>query len=203
MTQASTTEPIELRPLGRREVVARFDGGNITSDAGGLLLREIDQKMGILESFAQCFIDHRDPRYTQFSVQDLLSQRVFGLALGYDLYDESYCGRGDMENRIKENQLWLFADRTSTALLRSNQLRLWFSSLAYMLLVLVRRFGLQGTQHARAQCGTIRLKLLKIGAQVIVSVRRVWIRLATGYPLKELFLTVLNNLRRVPFCMRC
>jgi len=119
------------------------------------------------------------------------------------LYEELYCARGDMENRIKENQLCLFADRTSTESLRSNQLRLWFSSAAYMLLALLRRYGLKGTPQERAQCDTIRLKLLKIGAQVCVTVRRVWVRLASSYPLKELFHTVLRNLRQMPIPLRC
>jgi len=119
------------------------------------------------------------------------------------LYESGYCGRGDMENRIKETQLYLFADRTSAETIRANQLRLWFSCVAYTLLVLLRRFGLRGAEHERARCGTIRIKLLKIGAQVVVSVRRVLLRLASGYPLKELFLTALNNIRRAPVCLRC
>ena len=119
------------------------------------------------------------------------------------LYEELYCARGDMENRIKENQLCLFADRTSTQLLRSNQLRLWFSSVAYMLFVLIRRYGLRGTQHQRAQCDTIRNKLLKIGAQVVVSVRRVSVRLASSYPFKDLFVTVFRNLQRMPDYVTC
>jgi hypothetical protein len=102
------------------------------------------------------------------------------------LYEELYCARGDMENRIKE-QLMLFADRTSTAYLRSNQLRLYFSSAAYVLLQMLRHLGLQGTELAKAQCATIRLKLLKIGALIRISVRKVWISLAGGYPYVELF----------------
>jgi hypothetical protein len=111
------------------------------------------------------------------------------------LYEDLYCARGDMENRIKEQQLDLFADRTSTATMRSNQLRLYFSSLAYVLLQYLRQFGLRGTELARAQCGTIRLKLLKIGALVSVSVRRIRFRLASGYPYAQLFAQVSANLR--------
>jgi hypothetical protein len=111
------------------------------------------------------------------------------------LYENLYCARGDMENRIKEQQLDLFADRTSTATLQGNQLRLYFSSLAYVLLNQLRRVGLRGTDLARAQCGTIRLKLLKIGALISVSVRRVRFRLASGYPYAALFRTVLANLQ--------
>ncbi len=115
-----------------------------------------------------------------------------------DLYEGIYCARGDMENRIKEQQLDLFADRTSAATMRSNQLRLYFSSFAYVLLHYLRRVGLRGTELARAQCGTIRLKLLKIGALVSLSVRRVRFRMASGYPYAETFWQVLRNLRDGP-----
>jgi hypothetical protein len=113
------------------------------------------------------------------------------------LYEELYCGRGEMENRIKEQQLWLFADRTSTGKMRANQLRLYFSSVAYLLMQALRRLGLKGTQMATAQCQTIRLKLLKIGAQVKVTVRKVWISLAGGYPYADLFVQVCQNLQTV------
>lgn len=113
------------------------------------------------------------------------------------LYEELYCARGDMENRIKE-QLMLFADRTSTAYLRSNQLRLYFSSVAYVLLQMLRHLGLQGTELAKAQCATIRLKLLKIGALIRISVRKVWVSLAGGYPYVELFRQVYEKLGAVP-----
>jgi hypothetical protein len=116
------------------------------------------------------------------------------------LYEELYCARGEMENRIKE-QLALFADRTSTALLRSNQVRLYFSSVAYLLMEALRRLGLAGTEWARAQCDTLRCKLLKIGAQIRVTVRRVWISLAGGYPYAELFAQVYAQLRALP--LRC
>jgi len=111
------------------------------------------------------------------------------------LYERLYCGRGDMENRIKEQQLWLFADRTSAGKMRANQLRLYFSSVAYLLMQALRRLGLRGTQMAAAQCNTIRLKLLKVGAQVKITVRKVWISLAGGYPYRDLFLQIYRNLR--------
>lgn len=110
------------------------------------------------------------------------------------LYEELYCARGAMENRIKEQQLALFADRTSTELMRSNQLRLYFSTFAYQLLQGLRRLGLKGTEMAQAQCQTIRLKLLKIGARIWVSVRRVYFSMAAGYPFREIFAHVYNNL---------
>ncbi len=116
------------------------------------------------------------------------------------LYEKHYCARGDMENRIKE-QLMLFSDRTSTAYLRSNQLRLYFSSLAYVLLQMLRRLGLQGTELAKAQCATIRLKLLKIGALIRISVRKVWVSLAGAYPYADLFRQVHAKLSALP--LRC
>jgi hypothetical protein len=111
------------------------------------------------------------------------------------LYEDLYCARGEMENRIKEQQLYLFADRTSTRWMRSNQIRLWLSSLGYVLVSALRRLGLAGTKMARSRCDTIRLKLLKIGASVRVSVRRVWVSLASGYPLQELFHRICRRLQ--------
>jgi Transposase DDE domain group 1 len=98
------------------------------------------------------------------------------------LYEDIYCARGDMENRIKECQLDLYADRTSAATMRANQLRLWFASMAYVLICALRRIGLARTTLADATCGTIRLKLLKIGALVRISVRRIKIAMASACP---------------------
>ena len=98
------------------------------------------------------------------------------------LYEDFYCTRGEMENRIKECQLDLFADRTSCAAMRSNQLRLWLASFAYVLVSALRRLGLADTRFENATCGTIRLKLLKIGAQVKVSVRRILFSMASAFP---------------------
>jgi Transposase DDE domain group 1 len=103
------------------------------------------------------------------------------------LYEKVYCARGEMENRIKECQLDLFADRTSAATMQANQLRLWFASMAYVLLCAMRRIGLAHTQFAEATCGTIRLKLLKLGALVRVSVRRIKLAMASAYPWKHEF----------------
>ena len=111
------------------------------------------------------------------------------------LYEQIYCARGEMENRIKEQQLGLFADRTSCHTLRANQLRLWLSSIAYLILHDLRRLALAGTQLARAQVGTIRCRLLKIGAIVSVSVRRIYISLSSVFPLQELFARILANIR--------
>lgn len=111
------------------------------------------------------------------------------------LYEELYCARGDMENRIKEQQLALFADRTSTATMRANQLRLWLASMAYVLLAHLRRVGLRGTALERAQAGTLRLRLLKIGAQVRVSARRIRIAFSSSFPLQALFAELLARLQ--------
>jgi hypothetical protein len=101
------------------------------------------------------------------------------------LYQDIYCARGDMENRIKECQLDLYADRTSAATMRANQLRLWFASMAYVLMCALRRIALADTAFADATCGTIRLKLLKIGALVRISVRRIRFAMASGCPAAE------------------
>jgi hypothetical protein len=110
------------------------------------------------------------------------------------LYEELYCARGDMENRIKE-QFVLFADRVSAATLRANQLRLYLSVMAYSLLCGLRRLGLRATQFANAQVGTIRLRLWKIGAQIRVTVRKIWVQMASSFPLQSLFHQVVQQLR--------
>jgi hypothetical protein len=116
------------------------------------------------------------------------------------LYEALYCARGEMENRIKE-QLMLFADRTSTAFLRSNQNRLYFSSVAYVLMEALRRLGLKATDLAQAQVATIRLKLLKVGALIRITVRKVWGSLAGAYPYAELFARTHAALQTLP--LRC
>jgi DDE family transposase len=121
-----------------------------------------------------------NPRYivTTFSTQDVESRY---------LYEKVYCARGDMENRIKESQGDLFADRTSSATMRANQLRLWFAAMAYVLICALRRIGLKRTRFANATCGSIRLALLKIGATVTISVRRIKFAMASGCPYQREF----------------
>jgi hypothetical protein len=111
-----------------------------------------------------------------------------------DLYEKFYCARGEMENRIKE-QMYLFADRLSTDEMQGNQLRLYFSSMAYTLMEALRRLGLKGTDWAQAQVDTIRRKLLKIGGIVRVSVRRVLLQLSSAYPWKDMFAQAFHALR--------
>ncbi len=131
----------------------------------------------------------RNPRFVVTS----LTRRQIGAR---ELYEDLYCARGDMENRIKEQQLDLFADRTSTATMRANQLRLYFSVFAGILLQIIRDVGLAGTKLARAQYGTIRVTLLKIACQVRLSVRRVLFSLSSIYPRQHLFAQVALALRR-------
>ena len=129
----------------KRQVTARFSGGEVTSDGGLVLLRQADRKLVV---------------------------------------------RGEMENRIKEQPLGLVSDRTSCQDWWANQFRLLLSSCAYVLLEAVRRLGLAGTELARGQAGTIRLKLLKIGAVVLRNTRRVRLLLSSSYPYQEIFAQV-------------
>jgi hypothetical protein len=115
-----------------------------------------------------------------------------------DLYEQIYCARGDMENRIKEQQLDLFADRTSAHTMRANQLRLWLSTFAYALMNRLRQVALQGTELARATCGTLRLKLFKIAAAIKISVRRVIVRMPTACPFQNIFVRAWEALHRLP-----
>lgn len=133
--------------------------------------------------------DKDNPRFivTDLTGNEPWGEEVAGFASGQELYEKTYCGRGDMENRIKEQQLDLFADRTSTTPMASNQLRLWFSTFAYLLLARLRATALQGTVLAKATAGSIRLHLLKVAAWIGVSVRRVHVRMASAYPMKEVF----------------
>jgi hypothetical protein len=128
----------------------------------------------------------------RFVVTSLSSEQIRASVL----YEKIYCARGDMENRIKEQQLGMFADRTSTATMRANQLRLWIASLAYTLVHELRRVGLQGCSLEKAQVGTIRTRLLKVSGLVKLSVRRVRIALASAFPRQEVFAQALFNLQR-------
>lgn len=120
-----------------------------------------------------------------------------------EIYEQLYCARGDMENRIKEQQLHLFADRTSCSTLRANQIRLYMASVAYVLMQAARRLGLAGTTMAKAQCATIRNKLLKIGAHIRVTVRKVWISFSSAYPYQKLFFQVYRAITGRPSTQQC
>ena len=112
------------------------------------------------------------------------------------LYEDAYCARGEMENRIKECQTDLFAGRTSAASMRANQLRLWLAGMAYIVMAALRRIGLAGSESARATYGSVRLKLLKIGALITISVRRVKIAFASSCPYQAVFAIAHHRLRR-------
>ena len=129
---------------------------------------------------AECTKGEPNPRFIVTSLKPKMAEARY-------LYETVYCARGEMENRIKECQLDLFADRTSAATMRANQLRLWFASMAYVLICALRRIGLAHTQFAAATCGTIRLALLKIGALVRISVRRIHLAMASGCPWQNEF----------------
>jgi len=292
------TQPLLFASLGSKKIQADFKGGSLTSDAGALLLRQVDKKLGLLDAFDRCRPDPRHASYTTHAQKTLLAQRIFGIALGCEdlndhqtlrhdpllqivtergvqadepltapptlyrleklcgvlvsqaeaqfqlthqkqrifgeltyaaqtwdrprrvivkaerltqgpntrfivtnlagapqaLYDDIYCQRGDRENRIKERQLGPFADRTSCHDFGAHQFPVLLSAAAYVLLENLRRLGLAGTELAAAQVSTIRRKLLKIGAGVICSVRRIVWHLAGGYPLQQLFASVLARL---------
>jgi Transposase DDE domain group 1 len=138
-----------------------------------------------------------NPRFivTDITGEEAWAKELAEFADGRSLYERFYCARGDAENRIKEQQLDMFADRTSSAHLSSNQLRLWLSTFAYTLMRELRASALQGTRLAKATVGTIRLSLMKIAAQVSVSVRRVHVRLCSASPMQEVFAQAHAKLR--------
>ena len=132
-----------------------------------------------------------NPRFVVTS----LSRKAAG---AQHLYEKLYCARGDMENRIKECQLEMFADRTSAATLRANQLRLHFASFAYLLVHGLRRLALAGTRWANAQCGTIRVRWLKVAARVRITARKVWVSFSSAYPYREEFAAIAQAVRAPP-----
>ena len=147
-------------------------------------------KMRRVIAKAEVLPGKQNPRFIVTS----LSANYAGAA---ELYEVGYCARGDMENRIKEQQLGLFADRTSTHTLRANQLRVWLSAIAYSLLNDLRELALYTTKLAKAQSSSLRVWLLKIGALITVSVRRVYIRLAGAFPLQKEFVTALEQIGKL------
>ena len=133
----------------------------------------------------------KNPRFVVTSLPNRHFEKRF-------VYEGLYCARGEMENRIKEEQLGLFGDRASCHTFRGNEIRIWLSATAHLLIVGLRTLGLHDTELARAQASTIRIKLFKVGAQVTVSVRRVYVQMSSAYPLKELFRTIARRLRGPP-----
>jgi hypothetical protein len=134
---------------------------------------------------AEHLVDKANPRFVVTSFRSSNAQTV---------YEVDYSGRGEMENRIKEQKCFLFADRMSAETMHANQLRLWFSAVAYLLISALRRDALQNTELAHAQCDTIRLRLFKIGGRIRVTTRRIWISLASSYPWIDLFRQITFNM---------
>ena len=114
------------------------------------------------------------------------------------MYENVYCARGGMENRIKEQHYGLFSDRASAGIISANELRMYFSAAGYVLMNAIRILGLSGTVMESAQCPTIRTKLLKFGAQIRVTARKIWISWVENYPFSRLFLQVLGNIMKIP-----
>ena len=164
---------------------------------GGMARSFVDFEYRTLDSWsrsrrvigkAEVLKDKRNPRFIVTNLPEGgFSSKQSDRFSTANCYEQFYCARGDMENKIKEQQLDLFADRTSTHFMKSNQLRLWFSSFAQLMMERLRTIGLKGTSLAKATAGTIRVRLLKIGALFTVSVRRVHIQLASTFPLKGVF----------------
>ena len=247
----SLLNQLNFGKLNGRKVIANFAGGRITSDAGILLIAELDKKLKITARFAECFQDNRHSSYnelmeTLFSkdedleeVPKLVPNSTWFRSLCYQtekswsrqrrvvtkvcygseglkirhvvtslsaskippskLYTDKYCPRGEMENRIKEQQLDLFADRTSTQTFESNQLRLWLSSMAYVLMQAFRQHCLAKTSLAKATVGTIRLNLLlKLGARITVSVRRILMAIASSCPYQDILGIAYSRIQAIP-----
>ena len=170
-----TQQSFSFPACKRRAVEANFEGGDITSDAGVLLLRQLDRRVGLCRAVASALVDPRRQASCLHEGVSLLQQRVYGLALGYeDLNDH---------DRLRQDlALW------------PNQFRLLLSSLAYILLETLRRLALKGTELSRAYVGTLRLKLLKIGAVILRNTRRIRLLLSSSYPYQDLFFLVAHKL---------
>jgi len=234
--------------LKHKKIFADFNGGKLTSDVDLLALREVDKQIGLTEQLAQCIVDNRHPGYIKHSVLQMLRQRIYAVAAGYEalndhqrlqllrwcekhnvyyivglarnsvltslgqswiqqaqeqfqqserkqhLYDDIYCQRGDMENRIKEQQLDLFSDRTSCHEFDANQFRVFLSAAAYILIETLRREFLKDTELARAQVGTIRIKLVKVAARVVHKSSRILFHICSSYPHYQLLTKLICRL---------
>ena len=203
-----------LEELGYPDLVSAARAAGASEDPGiedleGSARRFVELRYRTLNSWscerrligkAEVTNGKKNPRYivTNIRGDEDWAQGKTEYADGRGLYEEFYRARGDMENRIKEQQIDLFADRTSTRYMASNQLRLWLSTFAYVLTSRLRALGLQGTRMARSTAGNIRVHLLKIAAQVTVGARRVYVSLASACPAADVFATAQARLRRLP-----
>ncbi len=216
MTKGKQLELQLTRVKGRR-VRVDFKGGEVTSNAGLLLIREVDRRLGLTEQAAQPLQEQAKQWFEYSGKKQRLFQHFEYGAKSWrrrrliihkaehttrgsnprfvvtnlpgnpqELYDKVYCGRGEMENRIKE-QMQLFSERTSAHQWWANQWRLLLSALAYTLMEAMRRFALKGTKWARLQCHSLRLKLIKIGAVIVRNTRTIHFHLSESYPWASLF----------------
>ena len=174
-------ESFVFQPLDRRDVVGKFDGGTITSDAGALLVREVDRTTSIIEKFAGCFEDFRNPDRIEHKLSELIAQRVYAVALGYE-------DLNDHDELRKDPLLATLAGKADPTGKNREQKRDRGKPLA-------GKSTLNRLELTPEDADAIRLKLLKIGAQVRVTCRKVWISMASGYPYIELFAHVFRKLR--------
>ena len=201
-------EQMSFGSIGRREMVAKFDGGMITSNGGVLLLGAVEKRIKLLERFAECFIDSRDARFVELPVQHLAGQRVLGLALGYeDLNDHdalrrdpvlaAVVGAVDVAGTGRRRSV----DRGCALAGKSTLNRLELSTASedrYKKIQALRRLAFQGTVFAKAQCHTLRKKLLKIGARIRITARKLWVSLPTAYPYRDVFIAAVRRLHDLP-----
>jgi len=202
MTNCNTT-PLLFSSLGRKNLVADFDGGDLTSDGGLPLLREVDRKIGLIDALDAALADPRCPWLIEHDQRTILAQRIFALAAGYeDLNDHQTLRNDTLLQVLTDRQLKVGQTETdplssppTLCRLENRVTRADLVRLASVLVETLRRVGLAGTELACAQVPTIRLKLLKIGGRIVRSVRRIVVHLASGFPLRQTFQTILRHLR--------
>ena len=182
MTECSS-ESMSFSSVSRHEIVADFLGGRLTSDAGGLLLKEVDRRIGLLDAINAEIPDPRDPISTVHEQRTMLAQRIFSIALGYEDLNDQQTMRTDAALQIASGVAPVEEQPMAS-----------LSTFAYVLMDALRRDYLKGTELEAAQCSTIRLKLFKIAARVRVTVRRVWLHLSSCYPYQALFQTLSSRL---------
>ena len=164
-TDISTPE-LNLFPIQGKNIELSFNGDRISSDGGLLLLRELDSQLNLLSSASNCIHDERDQRYIDHSIKELLTQRVFQIAAGYEDCNNCNGARGSMELRIKDHKLYLKSDRSSCSKFTANQFRLFLHSMAYILIHTLQKQVLKGSEYANATMKTIQLKIIKTAAWV-------------------------------------
>lgn len=199
-------ELFDFPSFDRRKIEAGFCGGAVSSDGGIMALRAADRRTGLCKALDAVLEDPRNADLITHRQIDLLRQRIYGLALGYEDLNDHDTLRGDLvwQSAVERGEelassptlcrLENRADRTSCQGWWANQFRLLLSSAAYVLMETVRRVGLRGTELARAQVSTIRLKILKIGTVIVRNTRRIRLFFSSAYPLQDLFRALLARL---------